>query len=96
VTVTDEHAFMLLNGEVVKANELSKGDLLANGASGDLITAIDDSQVEDYTIVYNLVFENTDDSNQNHFVEANGVVSGLLHLQEKIAHRVPVSAGLYA
>lgn len=91
VVVTDSHAFMLLNGEVVKANELHKGDLLADGASGDMITNISPYKVKDYMIVHNLVFHTKNaDHDANHFVEANGVVAGLLYLQDKIAHRVPV------
>lgn len=91
VVVTDNHPFMLAGGEVLQACELNEGDLLDNGGSGDLITGVTASVIEDYMIVHNLVFAGAGVDNADHFVEANGVVSGVLYLQDKVQHRTPVS-----
>lgn len=91
VTVTANHPFMTTAGEILTASELNEGDLLADGSSGDLVTAVTAFVIEDYMIVHNLVFATTDADNANHFVEANGVVSGVLHLQDKVQHRTPIT-----
>jgi len=52
------------------------------------VTNVTTHKIEDYTVVHNMVFDTNEHGHDNHFVEANGVVSGVLHLQEKIAHRV--------
>jgi len=88
VTVTSNHPFMTIEGEVVQACELTEADSLANG---DRITKIAAMVIEDYMIVHNLVFTDAGEANEDHFVEANGVVSGVLPLQDKINHRSPLS-----
>ncbi len=91
VTTTDNHPFMLMSGEVVKASELNTGDLLATAESGDLITNIAINPIEDYILVYNLVYANVGEQKEDHFVEVNGVVSGVLFLQDQVAHRTPLA-----
>ncbi len=91
VTVTDNHPFMTLTEGLVQASELSEGDVLANGDAGDVIMDVTAFAIDDHMVVHNLVFENAGTEVQNHFVEANGVVSGVLFLQDKIQYKSSVA-----
>lgn len=83
---TDNHPFMLTNGLVLKAKNLEVGDVLDNGNEGVVITAMETYTTQEYLIVHNLVFKKAGIENIAHFVEANGIPSGTLHLQDKIAN----------
>ena len=84
VTVTSNHAFVLAGGQVVQAAELKAGDMLAGG---EMVSGVQTLDVEGYMLVHNLVFDNSSAIWQDHMVEANGVVSGALYLQDSIEHR---------
>ena len=87
VTVTGNHPFALLNGQVVQASELKQGDLLAGG---EVVRNTSTFAIDGYMIVHNLVFTSKSTNWEDHMVEANGVVSGALYLQDSIEHRTAV------
>ncbi len=83
---TSNHPFMLKDGTVLKAENLEVGDVLDNGSEGIVIKAMQLNKVQEYVIVHNLVFKNAGTADCEHFVEANGIPSGILHLQDKVAN----------
>lgn len=90
VTVTTNHPFLTLSGELIQAGELKIGDILSNGDTGDIITNTSFVEIEDYVLVYNLVFDTLSEVEEDHLVEANGVVSGVLYLQDKIGYKTRI------
>lgn len=88
VTVTSNHPFMKMDGTVLHASQLVEGDIIDKGNSGDLVTQVTAIAIEGTQTFHNLVFENATDAVKDHFVEANGVVSGVLFLQDKVTHPI--------
>jgi len=88
VTVTANHPFMKMDGTILHASQLIEGDVIADGSSGDLVTKVAALAIEGTQVFHNLVFENATENVQDHFVEANGVVSGVLFLQDKVTQPV--------
>jgi len=88
VKVTSNHPFMKMDGTILHASQLTEGDVIDNGSSGDLITKVAALAIEGIQVFHNLVFENATEDVQDHFVEANGVVSGVLFLQDKVTQPV--------
>jgi len=88
VTVTSNHPFMKMDGTILYASQLTEGDMIDNGGSGDLVTKVAALAIEGTQVFHNLVFENATDVVNDHFVEANGVVSGVLFLQDKVTQSI--------
>jgi len=84
VTVTSNHPFMKMDGMVLHAAQLTEGDVIDNGNSGDEVTKVTSLAIEGTQIFHNLIFANVTDEVNDHFVEANGLVSGVLFLQDKV------------
>lgn len=93
VTVTANHPFMKMDGTILHACQLAEGDLIDNGSTGDLVTKVAALAIEGTQVFHNLVFENATEDVQDHFVEANGVVSGVLFLQDKVTQPVEEISG---
>jgi len=82
LTVTTNHPFMKKDGNIVDARQLKAGDILENGETGDEVTQVAMIAIKGIQVFHNLVYDCSDTELNNHFVEANGVVSGVLSLQQ--------------
>jgi|GEM_PF-2791576 len=86
VDVTSEHPFLTPSG-LVRADNLAVGDVVvADGGSVKTIGQIERVGSMRKPVVYNLAVAASDeDSLSAHMLEANGVTTGDLYLQEKLA-----------
>ena len=85
VTVTTKHPFETKNG-LKAAKDLSTSDfILSHGGRFDKVQQIQVIDMEPNTFVYNFALENQGQGNYQHMVEADGVVTGDLYLQEKVS-----------
>ncbi|MBC7659262.1 MAG: hypothetical protein H7249_06095 [Chitinophagaceae bacterium] len=84
VLVTQFHPFLTDRGLII-ATELRQGDILIDGQSTSRVVSIVTKEADknNLPVVWNLVLEG--ESNDDHYVNANGIMTGDLYLQRLIA-----------
>lgn len=88
LTVTTEHPILTKTG-LIAADLLTTDHFIMNSAgSWQPITSIGSHVPKDTTIVYNFEISNHSKNPADHYVEADGIVSGDLYLQERLHHEL--------
>ncbi len=86
VKVTNNHPFVLNNGQVVQAIELKANDIIYGG---DKVIGTELSVEDKNIVVYNLRVMDSSENTLDHVIEAGGVICGDLTLQTKVEYIVP-------
>jgi len=85
VTVSTKHPFQTKDG-LKAAEDLNVDDeIIGHGGRYKKVSAIDTIMQDAKPTVYNFALVDSDGSNENHMVEADGFVTGDLFLQERVS-----------
>ncbi|HYX37836.1 MAG TPA: hypothetical protein VE954_32435, partial [Oligoflexus sp.] len=90
VEVTGEHPFLTSTG-LRKAHQLLKDETIINGSRHEIVLEIVSKMPEtsaELPTVWNLSLEGSDLQDDEHYILANGIMTGDLHLQEQLGSRL--------